>query len=196
MPTFTKLLSTLTQITLRARLHWDIWWLYDGEDERSKFRSKLLPTMNRYSEFIRFDIHAHQTAQIIALYQLYEVKRTTHNLGVLVKRAGSEPGIPANHVQTAASLLRDAEPLAAKVRILRNNAFGHRSLALGYDDAFEKAAITPFQLRDLTKTALDIVNQFHRALGEADWEFNESPAEHLQRLLENLRGLHRASSTD
>ena len=108
MPTFKKLLSTLTQITLRARLHWDIWWVYEGEDEHTKF----LPTMNRYSEFFRYDIHAHLTTLIIAAYQLYEVKRTTHNLGALVKRASSEPGIPASYVQAASSLLKGAEPLA------------------------------------------------------------------------------------
>ncbi|HVR98241.1 MAG TPA: hypothetical protein VMW27_16610 [Thermoanaerobaculia bacterium] len=187
MPTFEKLLSTLTQITIRARLHWDIWWAYEGEDESPK----ALPTMNRYSEFFRFDIHAHLTAMIIASYQLYEVKRTTHNLGVLVKRAGSEPGVPATYFHVASNLLRESEPLAAKVRILRNNAFGHRSLALGYEDAFEKAAITPFQLRDLTKTALDIVNQFHRALGDTDCDFNDAAIEHLRRLLDNLRDFHR-----
>ena len=190
MPTFKKLLSALTQITIRARLHWDIWWAYEGEDEHLKF----LPTMNRYSEFFRFDIHAHLTALIIASYQLYEVKRTTHNLGVLVKRASSEPGILPSYVQAASNLLREAEPLAARVRILRNNAFGHRSLALGYNDAFEKAAITPFQLRDLTKTALDIVNQLHCALGEAERDFNELSVEHLRHLLNNLRDFHDTSN--
>jgi len=46
-------------------------------------------------------------------------------------------------------------------------------------------------LRDLTKTALDIVNQFHRALGEADWDFNELAVEQIRRLLEHLRDSHR-----
>lgn len=65
---FKDLLDTLTQITLQARLHWDIWWTYEGQDERPKH----LKVMNKYPEFVRFAVHAHLTATITALYQLYE----------------------------------------------------------------------------------------------------------------------------
>jgi AbiU2 len=183
---FKTLLGTLTQVTLRARLHWDIWWVYEGKDERPKH----LPVMQKYSEFIRFDVHAHLTATITALYQLYEKKRGTRNLGVLLKRASSEPGVAASVTQAAASVFAGVEPLAKKVRILRNNAFGHRSLDIGYDDAFAKASITPFQLRDLSIASLEIVNHFHRGFGDADWPFNDYPIGHLRRLLRDLRDFH------
>lgn len=135
MTDFRELLRTTTQICLRARLHWDVWWLYEGEEERPKH----LPILQRYSEFVRFDAHAHLTASIISSYQLYEKKNKTRNLGVLANRAATEAAIPQENIQRAKSVLADLEPLASKLRLLRNNAFGHRSLALSYDDAFDKA---------------------------------------------------------
>lgn len=183
---FDTLLDTLTQITIRARLHWDIWWAYEGETERPKH----LPVMQEYSDFVRFDLHAHLTSCIVCLYQLYERNRKTHNLSVLLDRAACESGIGPKVVESAKRSLDRADELAKKVRILRNNAFGHRSLKLNYDAAFAQAHITPFELRCLCKTALGVVNHFHKALGHGDWPFNDLPVDDLRRLLRDLRDFH------
>lgn len=51
-------LERMEQVILRARAHFDVWWV----DAGTPTRPRLLHTMNDFSEFFRFDEHAHQFA--------------------------------------------------------------------------------------------------------------------------------------
>src|ERR1700722_12540079 len=62
-------------------------------------------------------------------------------------------------------LLTEAAPIASKVTVLRHYAFAHRSATISYDTAFEKAAVTHTQLRELTEVALKIANRLLLARG-------------------------------
>jgi hypothetical protein len=84
------------------------------------------------------------------------------------------------------ALLSQAGPLAAKVTILRNNVFAHRSASISYDDVYKEAAVRPDQLRDLTELALGIANKLLLARGLGEHFFNELPRQDAEAMLKAL----------
>src|SRR5690606_6123361 len=82
--------------------------------------------------------------------------------------------------------LQTASVLRPKVAILRSNLFSHRSGSVSYQKAFDLAAITPFQLRDLTDAGLSISSILSKARGLADCFYLPTTPEHLRRMLDEL----------
>lgn len=147
--------------------------------------------MNRYSEFFRFDAHAHLTSAISGTYRLYDRRDDVRSLRTLVEAARSAPGVSTAEIEAAVATLEAAEPIAGGLAKLRNKAFGHTDLERTYDQVFEVAQTTPFQLRSLLEDALAIVNRFETVLGEVPTEFHELPLEDLHRLLSDLEDFHK-----
>jgi hypothetical protein len=166
-------------IAIRTRAFFDIWWIYDGASTRPRY----LDTMNEYSEFFRFDEHAHFVSMVTYLAQLFENRTDTLNLGQLIR--DTETLIPLA-VGPAQSKFSRAKHLAPKVAILRSNLFAHRSLKISYADTFKLAEITPNQFRELTEIALAVVNELAAVVGIADKMFHSVAGSHAQAMLEAL----------
>ncbi|HEX5340370.1 MAG TPA: hypothetical protein VFX47_05775 [Gammaproteobacteria bacterium] len=174
-------LDTAAQLAKRARIFYEIWWLYEGADTRLQ----ILPTMNGYPEFFRFDSHAHFVSMIVHLSALFENRADTVNLNALI-RAAKTSGVSAEAIDRANSLLTQVEGLSQKVAILRNNLFGHRSASLSYARAFERANVQPDQLRDLAAAALRIVNVLLVSRGRDEQFMHELSGQHARRMLNDL----------
>lgn len=174
-------LDALAQLALRARCFFDFWWLYEG----SPNREKNLDAMNQYSEFFRFDTHSHQIAYTMYLCQLFESKANTMNISGTLREA-RDRGLPQKNIAGVEQLLREAEPIAGNLVIIRSNLFAHRSLSLGYDAAFAKAAITPNQIGHLYDIGLEAVNLLRVAFGQDEQEVSALPTEDLSRLLKDM----------
>ena len=54
-------LEIVTQQIIRAKVYFDIWWFYKSPETRPQ----IIKKMNDFSEFYRFDEHAHFVAMII-----------------------------------------------------------------------------------------------------------------------------------
>ncbi|MBL8200994.1 MAG: hypothetical protein JNK40_08490 [Chromatiales bacterium] len=176
-------LSQSAQLAKRAAIFHDIWFYYEGANTRSS----ILDTMQNYSEFFRFDAHAHFIALVVHLYALFESRSNTINFPSLVREAERSEVFSAEAIIKAKGILAIAEPLFTKVSILRNNLFGHRSAHLSYKEAFTKAAISPDQLRELAAYGLQIANLLLNARGLAEQEFHSLSLEHTKRLLSDLK---------
>jgi hypothetical protein len=74
--TIQQQLDILGKVLLRARIFFDIWWIYEGRPNRPKY----LKAMNCYPEFFRYDSASHQIAYIMLLCQLFEDKPNTNSL--------------------------------------------------------------------------------------------------------------------
>jgi hypothetical protein len=164
----------------------DIWWLYNGANTRPD----IMATMNQYSEFFRFDDHAHFVSFIVHIAALFDNRRDTISLPRLVREAQSSTRIPATTVDCARPMLTRALSLSGKVAILRHNLFAHRSASLSYGDAFRQASVTVDELRELTETAMDLVNQLLVALGEPEQLHHTFPRDDAVRLLDALGTPH------
>ncbi len=174
-------LDILAQIVLRARTFFDLWWIY----ESSQTRPKYLPAMNRYSEFFRFDSHAHEVAYTTYFCQIFEDHSKTLNIPNVMKEAKTK-GLSADYITVAEKALKESLPIWKKLVILRSNLFAHRSASLSYSQVFKKASITPNEIKRLAELALEAINSLRAALGQRDYEFGILPREHLKELLKEI----------
>jgi hypothetical protein len=156
-------------LVVRARSFYDLWWLYESEDTRSG----IISTLNEYSEFFRFDVHAHFVAYIVYLVGLFENRADTVNLAALVREAERSGTHRPDTIAGAHKLLAQARPLSSKVAILRSDLFAHRNISLSYAAAFRRASVSPNELRELTDIGLRIVNPLLAAKGFQEQCFHE-----------------------
>jgi|SRR6266496_2636470 len=174
-------LERAAQLVVRTRIFYDLWLYFED-----KHPPAIFDVMEDFSEFFRFEPHAHFVAFVVHIAALFEKRRDTINLPSLAKEMKAANLISAQGATEVDALLSQAEQLASKVIILRSNLFAHRSATLSYADAFKKAAVTSNQLRDLTETALKIANRLLVVRGLSDHFFNPLPREHAEAMLTAL----------
>jgi len=175
-------LDILEQVARRARVYFDLWWICEGYETRSK----NLQAMNRYPEFFRFDSHAHEMTYIMYLCQIFENNSKTLNITNVIKQAKAQK-LSEGQITNAEQALCEAKPIYKKLLIIRHNLFAHRNISLSYKSAFEKANITPNEIRNLTELGLKAVNSLLVALGQNKRVFSELPGKDLSKLLENIK---------
>lgn len=179
---FDERIELITQLIKRARIFYDVWWFYEGAETRPR----ILGTMNRYSEFFRFDIHAHFVSLVVYIAALFENRRDTVNFPALIEEAEAAKLLPPGALDQAKTAFAEIHDVLSKVAILRSNLFAHRSASLSYEEAFQKADITPNQLRDLTEAGLHIANIFLVARGRSEQFFHELSRKYIEALLDDL----------
>jgi hypothetical protein len=153
LPSLAERLQIAGQMVVRAQIFFDCWWYY----ESTETRPAILGTMNDYSEFFRFDSHAQFVSMVMYLGSLYDKRRDTITLPRLAKETAS--AIPARAAELPVDALSKAEALAEKLSELRHNLFAHRSASVSYAEAFRRANITAFEIRELLALSFDVVNR-------------------------------------
>jgi hypothetical protein len=173
-------LETAGELVVRSRIFYDIWRFFEGEETRPN----IIDVMNRYSEFFRFDAHAHFVTFIIQIAALFERRKDTINLPRLSTEL--QEIISAQNKTEVVALLNQVAPLVSKVNILRSNLFAHRSATLTYAESFQKASVTLNELRTLTEIALTIVNALLAVRGLDRRDFHNLPQEDASNMLRAL----------
>ncbi len=174
-------LEKLEQVVLRARAHFDIWSVYAGAGARPR----LLPTMNDFSEFFRFDEHAHQFTFVVHLCQLLDRRAKTINLRTLIGEAHAS-GYSTQATEKAGSIAAEMEPIWKKLIMLRSNLFAHRSEQLGWNEAFSRAGVTANEIRRFTEQGLEAVHKLLGATGSHLNHFSDLPERDVLRLFDRL----------
>ena len=101
-------LETAAQLVLRTRIFYDIWRFFEGKETRPA----IIDTMRCYSEFFRFDPHAHFVAFVVHVAALFEKRNDTVNLPRLAKESKESGLISAQDAMELDALFRQATPLA------------------------------------------------------------------------------------
>ena len=179
---FDEKLGTAGDLIVLARRFFDVWWLYESVDSRPI----ILKALNRFPEFFRFDGHAHLVAMVTHLASLFENRRDTINFQALLQEAVQNNLVSSAALTEAQNTLQAVAHLRPKVAILRSNLFSHRSASVSYDEAFRLAAITPFQLRDLTDAGLSIASTLLVAIGQKECFYLPGTPEQLGAMLDTL----------
>ena len=175
-------LETGAQLVLRARIFYDIWRFFEGDETRPA----IIDTMRRYSEFFRYDPHAHFFSFIVHMAALLEARQDTINLPNLAKEFQDSGLIEAAVATEVDALLEQAVPFKSKVAFIRNNLFAHRSASLPYAEVFKKAGVTANELRELTEIALKIVNRLLISRGFTCHVFDRLPLSCAEAMLKAL----------
>lgn len=165
-----------------AGLNYEIWWTYQSRETRPKY----LDVMNRYSLFFQTSLHAHFVALIVCLYKLYEARRDTFNVQLLLRTLRRDGALPANVLRSLDNQVRTMKPLWRKVSVLRNKVFGHSSKAHTAAQAFREAGVTPNELRDLLEGSKRLLNDLTLAVEQSSHAFNLGSRAVLERLLTDL----------
>lgn len=174
-------LSTAGQLVLRARISYDIWWLYEGVGTRPK----IIDAMRVYSEFFRFDTHAHFISMVMHLSAVFEDRRDTINFNRLIKDA-EKAGIKEEAIKHANVCLETSRNVAKNLAKLRHKVIAHRDYTLPYDEVFKLAAVKPDEIRVLTETGLEIVNTLLKSRGFEEVCFTDLPLDDAKKLIRDL----------
>jgi hypothetical protein len=179
-----------TQTVGRARLHYDLWWYYEGVDTRKN----IIEVLRRYNEFFRFDINAHFASTIISLGSVFEpAKHTNVNFNSLIKEA-SHHGVPDSVVKNATAKMGEMKDVRRGIKILRDKLFAHRDASLAYESVFQNANITPDDIPILADAGLEIGNSLLQHIGAEQQFFFNLALKDVEKLFEDLRFLDDARS--
>lgn len=144
-------------MALRCHAHLSLWRLTAGVEGRARHREVL----EDHWEHMRFLEHGQLFTAVIELHSLLDANPATINLPHLTDALEAEQG--------QQFLIRDAltevEPTFAKLRILRNGVYAHRTKRKAYADMFKQAAITPDQLQEMVVMAIKISNELREVIG-------------------------------
>jgi AbiU2 len=184
-------LSELQHRVTVAWLNYEVWWVYQGEHTHPKF----VEAMNQYSLFFQTSIHAHFVALLMALYQMYETRPDTFSIPSLLSQLESNEKFDAATLAKLKMMHAAAKPIWVKVNILRNNAFGHRSVHYTTEQAFKKAGLTANDLGSLIEQTRDLLNTASYAWDRSDLPFDLSAGEDLTRLLTDISRQYGSGNT-
>jgi len=176
---FDDQLKTAATLVVRARIFFDINWFYEGLPTRGK----ILESMNRYSEFFRYDSHAHHVAFVVHIATLFDNRKDVISLPRLAGKARQARLIDDRTMEIVQNLLNEALVFSNKVVMLRNNLFAHRSAHISNRLVYEQANVTSDQLRELTDCALSIVNFMLVARGQKEVFFHTPPVDDAAAML-------------
>lgn len=176
-------LKELQQAAIAAGLHHEIWWVFRGKDTRPKY----IDVINRFVSYFRASISAHFIAMLVALYRLYETRKDTHNIPILLDRLEADRSLAKADIDLLRARYASAKPIWIKVAILRNEVFGHRAMDTDVDKAFEKADVTPDELKELVDTTKSLLNELTLKLSDSTHAFNLSATRDTTNLLEALK---------
>ncbi|MFH0342909.1 MAG: hypothetical protein ACHBNF_12435 [Chromatiales bacterium] len=175
-------IKTAAQLATRARIFYDIWWFYEGAGTRPR----ILSTMNEYSEFFRFDSHAHFVALVVHLASLLS-RSDSVNFSTLVTEAKASGDFPPEAITEAEAISsRGAGVVTESRHIARSNLFAHRSASLSFNDTFQRASITGNQLRELTNAGFRIANVLLAARNQPAQFLHNLPKQDAESLLNDL----------
>ena len=165
-----------------AGLNYEIWWVYESQDTKPKY----LNTMNRYPLFFQTSIDAHFVATLVALYRLYETRKDTYSIPSLLRILRNQQALDQAAFDQLHQTYKKAWPLWVKVNVLRNKAFGHRSVAHTVEEVFKEAQVTPNELKQLVEATKELLNKISHVWDRSVHAFNLSARGDTIRLLDDI----------
>ena len=175
-------LATAAEIAVRARIFFDIWWLYEGADTRSAY----LDRMNSAPDFFRFDSHAHFVSFIMYLATLFDRRNDTINLHRLEQELTKIKSLDILRAAQTRKFFASADKTASKIIKLRHNLFAHRSAHLTYAEVFRLASVSAKEMCELTEISLSLVNIFLSARSLPEKVFSVEPLKDALTVLDKL----------
>lgn len=173
----------IKQDLLDASLAYDIWRAFTDISNRDTFEV----TMRLFPRYFEAVIHTSLVTVIVTCYRLFEDRRDTTNFPRLLRNLSDKYVLSDTAKMKISSLKQDVLPTWEKVAILRNNIFGHRSKKLNPQEAFQKAKITPYQLRDLIKNMQSLLNLISRKTNGRSFTFNLSAKGDIESFMVQLK---------
>jgi hypothetical protein len=185
-----KYITALANTIESASLHFDIWWVYKEQESRLKY----VDTLNNYLNFFQTSLQAHFISIVIELYKIFETRKETINFSRLIKLIARDNLLEPDTLSKIQANKKVIKDLWRKIAILRSELFAHISIDLSYNEIFQKADITPNQLKDLIEKSKNLLNQILESLDKNTYSFELEATEDTVRVLENLKHIKKNNS--
>jgi hypothetical protein len=143
-----------SEMAYRCQVHHEAWFAIANRDNRKKYRDVL----DEHAEILVLTQAAHLVALVCTLHALFETAAKRLSLPNLSKELGG----------LGASELAECLPICSKVEKLRHKLYAHRAPNLSREQIFDLAAITPNELGELARRAVEITDLFIGKLGLPD----------------------------
>lgn len=174
----------LRNMVLSTYFNYDIWWVYKEKNEREHY----IDILNRYLLFFKTSIHAHFVSIVVALYMLLEPREDTINILGLVKILKENDKLKNDSLVRIEKEIEQIKPLWGKIAILRSSIFAHRKNEYSVKELFDRAKITPDEIKKLIETLGSILNGITQDLNNNTYYFHFSnAADNLRELLDHLK---------
>jgi AbiU2 len=172
----------MTQQVVRARIYYDLWWFVTG----SPSREQIIDQLNQFSDFFRFDNHAHFVGMIVHCATVWDKSSEAISLP---KLAGEilEPKRFSEHDAARLKILELKKETDGLVKI-RHNAVAHRNGSTDYASVFKQANVIPNQIPIMLADWLQVTNFLRQSCNMEPECFREPPLRHFQELVLNLGG--------
>ncbi len=180
-----KNLEELQNTIKTANLNYEIWWIYKNKETRELY----LDAVKTYPLFFQISFHAHFVAMIVSIYRLYETRKDTINIPQLVKLLENKNVISNKDIEEIKFDIKQIKPLWVKVSVLRNNAFGHSSNELDYDEILKEANVKLNQFKEIIDESKSILNKITVLWNNSSQAFNLKSTKDTIKLLEDLKQL-------
>jgi hypothetical protein len=181
IPTY---IETLVAATQSAGLSYEIWIACRSKENIEDFNKAL----KRHPVFVPMLSHVNFVAMMISLYALYETRKDTLNIRQLLKQLSKNPNFAVASLDKAQKLREEALPIWEKVSMLRNNALGHFSASLQYEEAFQKAGLQPREIEKLIAISKKLLNVISTEAVGSSHAFNIGAKESTKKALQQLSG--------
>ena len=143
--------------------------------------------MNEFPDFFRFDEHAHFAAFVVHIATLFDKRNDTVKLEKLRKIILKKFPVGDEIEKEWETLFQQANAIASKVLILRNNAFAHRSDEVNYNESFKLANVSPDEFLVLVEKSKQILDPFLKLLNRGEVIFWGLAKEDLTQMLTRLK---------
>jgi AbiU2 len=154
--------ATAGQLVVRTRIFLDLWDFYHGPS-----RGGILNTLNKFSEFFRFDEHAHRFSFFIHAAALFEKKPNTINLHQLTNELHNADRISDEQKAEITQLFASVTATVKGVHLVRNKAFAHRDNSIPFIINILLIACAPITSKYLPQLPLDDARAILTALSRA-----------------------------
>lgn len=176
-----ELASSIFQSLTEANVSFDLWeGLREGRSDRETVKA-----MQPYAAFFTGTENALFDSFIVLLYALYETRKDTVSFNSLLQSLeGNAPEATLNNFRDR---VKGLKRIWVKIGVLRNEAVGHQSLSSHPSQVFEKAAISPLQIREFLEESQRLLKDIALDCLGITIIFNVRCKSHLERLLTCVR---------
>ena len=172
---------------LNAGMSFRIWWVFRNSEDAPQWNE----TVNEFPAFFAPTVRSHLVTFVISLGNLLDTKKGTISFPNLINLAKRDGRVSPHDLEKAEQQLAKMDPTAKKIQILRHNLFAHLKADADGHDVFNKAGITPNQIKNLILDGLILLNLISREIQEVVYADNfdevECETRNLLKALGNLR---------
>ncbi|RLG44329.1 MAG: hypothetical protein DRN81_04795 [Thermoproteota archaeon] len=125
--------------------------------------------VKKYAGYFYFSIHAHKYALVLALSQLYDTKKNTHNIRAVLDHADGNNIISQTCIKKQRRRLDKIQAIAGKVLKLRHHRYAHKMVSLSESEANKRFGISDKEVKRLIETACKIINDISQEYSQTTY---------------------------